>query len=65
MVDGSLFNTGCPSFCKLSHFCLLLQNHCLGKFNPDLAQFILGKREFKFIQMNGNALLQGEIIAKE
>jgi hypothetical protein len=30
-----------------------------------LAQIILGARGFKFVQMKGNALLQGEIIAKK
>jgi hypothetical protein len=30
-----------------------------------LAKFILGEREFKFVQMKEMALLQGEIIAKE
>jgi hypothetical protein len=30
-----------------------------------LAQIILGKRGFKFVQMKGIALLHGEIIAKE
>jgi hypothetical protein len=30
-----------------------------------LAQIILGDRDFKFVQMKGITLLQGEIIAKE
>jgi hypothetical protein len=30
-----------------------------------MAQIILGKRGFKFVQMKGIAHLQGEIIAKE
>jgi hypothetical protein len=30
-----------------------------------LAQIILVERDFKFVQMKGIALLQGEIIAKE
>ena len=36
----------------------------LGQFQPNLAQSILGWREFKFVQMKGPALLQGEIITK-
>ena len=30
----------------------------LGQFQPNLAQSILGCREFKFVQMKGHALLQ-------
>jgi hypothetical protein len=30
-----------------------------------LARIILGERGFKFVQMKGIALLQGEIMAKE
>jgi hypothetical protein len=30
-----------------------------------LAQIILGRRTFKFVQKKGISLLQGEIIAKE
>ena len=36
----------------------------LGQFQPNLAQSILGWRGFKFVQMNGHALFQGEIITK-
>ena len=36
----------------------------LGKFQPNLAQSIHGLREFKFVQMKGPALFQGEIITK-
>ena len=36
----------------------------LGQFQPNLAQNILGWREFKFVQMKGPALFQGEIITK-
>ena len=36
----------------------------LGQFQPNLAQSILGWRGFKFIQMKGPALFQGEIITK-
>jgi hypothetical protein len=37
----------------------------LGQYQPDLAQVILEERAFKFVQMEGIALLQREIIAKE
>jgi hypothetical protein len=30
-----------------------------------LAKIVLGGREFRIVQMKGNALAQGEIIAKE
>ena len=36
----------------------------LGQFQPNLAQSILGWRGFKFVQMKGHTLSQGEIIAK-
>ena len=36
----------------------------LGQFQPNLAQSILGWRGFKFVQMKGRALFQGEIITK-
>ena len=36
----------------------------LGHFQPNLAQSILGWREFKFVQMKGPALFQGEMIKK-
>ena len=36
----------------------------LGQFQPNLAQSILGWREFKFVQMKGPALFQGEIITQ-
>ena len=36
----------------------------LGQLQPNLAQIILGWRGFKFIQMKGSALFQGEIITK-
>ena len=36
----------------------------LGQFQPNLAQSILGWRGFKFVQMKGPALFQGEIITK-
>ena len=37
----------------------------LGQFQPNLAQSILGWRGFKFVQMKGPALFQGEIIKKK
>ena len=36
----------------------------LGEFEPILAQIMLGWRGFKFVQMKGPALFQGEIITK-
>ena len=36
----------------------------LSQFQPNLAQSILGWRGFKFFQMKGFALFQGEIIMK-
>ena len=36
----------------------------LGQFQPNLTQSILGWREWKFVQMKGPALFQGEIITK-
>jgi hypothetical protein len=36
-----------------------------GQFFPDLAQTIFVGRGFKFDQIKGIALLQGQIIAKE
>ena len=36
----------------------------LGQFQPNLAQSILGWMGFKFVQMKGRALFQGEIITK-
>ena len=36
----------------------------LGQFQPNLAQNILGWRGFKFVQMKGHAIFQGEIITK-
>ena len=36
----------------------------LSQFQPYLSQSILGWREFKFVQVKGPTLLQGEIISK-
>ena len=54
----------CPSVCKLFLFSTSSQEP-LGQFQPNLAQSILGLRGFKFVQMKGPALFQGEIIKKE
>ena len=35
-----------------------------GQFQPNLAESIIGWRGFKFIQMKGHALFQGEIITR-
>jgi hypothetical protein len=49
------------SVCQLLHF-RLLQNHWT---NFDQTWHKLSLGGFKFVQMKGSALLQGEIIAKE
>ena len=36
----------------------------LGQFQPNLLQFIFGKRNFKSVQMKGPAIFQGKIILK-
>ena len=36
----------------------------LGQCQPNLARGILGHRGFKFVQMKGHALFEGEIITK-
>ena len=46
------------SVLNFSHF------HLLDQFQPNLAQSILGWRRFKFVQMKGHALFQGEILMK-
>ena len=51
------------SVCKLSTFSSSSLEP-LGQFQPNLAQSILGWRRFKFVQMKGPALFQGEIITK-
>jgi hypothetical protein len=59
------------SDCPLSVFRLSVNfyifdfSRTTGLILTDLAQIILEGREFKFVQMKGIALLQGEIIAKE
>jgi hypothetical protein len=35
-----------------------------GQFQPNLVQVILGKTEFKFLQIKGQILFKGEIITK-
>ena len=52
-----------PSVCKLFLFSTSSQEP-LGQFQPNLAQSILGLREFNIVQMKGPALFQGEIITK-
>ena len=52
-----------PSVCKLFLFSLSSQEP-LGKFQPNLAQSILGWWIFRFVQMKGPTLFQGEIIRK-
>ena len=37
----------------------------LGHFQPNLAQSIVGWRGFKFVQMKGSPLFQGEIIREQ
>ena len=37
----------------------------MGQFQPNLAQSILGWREFQIIQINGHALHQEEIITEK
>ena len=53
----------CLSVCKLFTFSSSSPEP-LGQFQPNLAQSILGWRGFKFVQMKGPALFQGEIITK-
>ena len=53
----------CPSVCKLFTFSSSSPEP-LGQFQPNLAQSILGWRGFKFVQMKGPALFQGEIITQ-
>ena len=53
----------CPSVCKL--FTLSSSSpEPLVQFQPNFAQSILGSRGFKFVQMKGPALFQGEIITQ-
>ena len=47
----------------MTNFKNLLKKH-LGQVQPNLAQIILELREFKFVQMKGPAIYQGEIITK-
>ena len=58
-----LLSVVCLSVCKLFTFSTSSPEP-LDQFQPNLAQIILGLRGFKFVQMKGNALFQGEIIAK-
>ena len=54
----------CLSVCKLFTF-LSSSPEPLGQFQPNLAQSILGWRRFKFVQMKGPVLFQGEIIREQ
>ena len=53
----------CPSVCKPFLFSTSSPEP-LGQFQPNLAQSILGWRGFKFVQMKGPTIFQGEIITK-
>ena len=50
--------------CRRKLFTFSSSPEPLGQFQPNLAQNILGWRGFKFVQMKGPALFQGEIITK-
>ena len=62
-VRPSVRPSVCLSVCKLFTFSSS-SSEPLGQFQPNLAQSILGWRGFKFVQMKGPALFQGEIITK-
>ena len=53
-----------PSVCKLFTFSSSFPEP-LSQFQPNLAESILGSRGFKFVQMKGPALFQGEIVMKK
>ena len=63
-VHPSVRPSVCLSVCKLFTFSSSSPEP-LGQFQPNLAQSILGWRGFKFVQMKGRALFQGEIITKQ
>ena len=63
LITCCLLSVVCLSVCKLFTFSTTSQEP-LGQFQLNLAQSILGFRGFKFVQMKGQALLQGEIIMK-
>ena len=52
-----------PSVCKLFTFSSSSPEP-LGQFQPNLAQNILGWRGFKYVQVKGPSLFQGEIITQ-
>ena len=58
-----LLSVVCLSVCKLFTFSTSSPEQ-RGQFEPNLSQSILGWRGFKFVQMKGHNLLQGEIITK-
>ena len=53
----------CPSVCKLILFSTSSQEP-LVQFQPNLAQIIIGKRGFKFVQLKSSVLFQVEIVTK-
>ena len=53
----------CSSMCRLLTFSSSIPEPG-GQFQPNLAQSIFGKRGFKFNQMKGHALCQGELSLK-
>ena len=59
---SSVCSSVCLFICKLFTF-PSSSPEPLGQFQPNLAQTILGWRGFEFVQMEGSALFQGEIIA--
>ena len=61
---SSVCSSVCLSVCKLFTFSSSSPEP-LGQFQPNLAQSILRWGGFKFVQMKGPALFQGEIITKK
>ena len=62
--SGRLFSVVCPFVCKLFKLSSSSQEP-LGQFQWNLTQIILWWRGFKFLQMKGPALFQGEMITKK
>ena len=62
---SSVHPSVCPSVYKLFTFSSSYSPEPLCQFQANLAQSILGWREFRFIQMKGHTLFQGEIIRKK
>ena len=66
--DHNLYVVGhhCCRWCRRKLFTFSSSSpEPLGQFQPNLAQSILRWRGFKFVQMKGPALFQGEIILKK